>query len=376
MVENRREKTFTCRGCLEEIPLAQMQRFDGRSLCPQCLAEQTTVCSVCGERIWAYDNAGTEATPLCQRCYNNYYTSCDRCGALIRQEESCYAPDDEDEEYPMCQECYIRMERANAIQDYYYKPAPHFLGAGPRFLGVELEIDGAGESNRNAWELLSVANGEGGKRLYCKHDGSLDDGFELVSHPMSLAYHKEEMPWKQILCQASEMGYTSHQAGTCGLHVHVSRAAFGNTEAQQDAAIARVLYFFEKNWEELLKFSRRTQRQLDRWAARYGYKEQPRDILEHAKKGCHAGRYTCVNLQNDDTIEFRIFRGTLKYNTFIATLQMVDRVCDVALFLSDEEIKAMPWSAFVVSCQAPELIQYLKERRLYVNDVVPAEEEI
>lgn len=66
----------------------------------------------------------------------------------------------------------------------------------------------------------------------------------------------------------------------------------------------------------------------------------------------------------------------MKYNTLIATLQMVSRICDVAIFLSDEEIKAMPWSTFVAGCQAPELIQYLKERRLYVNDVISAEEEI
>lgn len=55
---------------------------------------------------------------------------------------------------------------------------------------------------------------------------------------------------------------------------------------------------------------------------------------------------------------------------------MVDRICDVALFLSDEEIKSMSWSDFVAGCQAPELIQYLKERRLYANDVISAEEEI
>ena len=81
-----------------------------------------------------------------------------------------------------------------------------------------------------------------------------------------------------------------------------------------------------------MKFSRRTQRQLERWAARYGFKEQPMEILDHAKKGYHGGRYTCVNLQNRDTIEFHMFRGTLKYNTLIATLQLVDRICNVALF--------------------------------------------
>lgn len=370
------KSTFTCACCMEEYPISQQQEFDGRDLCPQCMEEETIVCSACGERFWASDNQGSEDSPVCPSCYDRYYTVCDQCGTLLRQEAARYTSDDMDEDHPLCDACYARTERANAIHDYYYKPEPVFFGTGPRFFGVELEVDEAGEINRNARELLDIANGSGPQRLYCKHDGSLTDGFELVSHPMSLAYHAQEMPWERILRHAAEMGYTSHQANTCGLHIHVNRSAFGTTEAEQDAAIARVLYFFEKNWEELLKFSRRTQRQLDRWAARYGYREQPRDILEHAKKGFHAGRYTCVNLENRATIEFRIFRGTLKYNTFLATLQMVNRICDVALYLSDEEIKAMPWSTFVAGCQAPELVQYLKERRLYVNEAVSAEEEI
>ena len=66
----------------------------------------------------------------------------------------------------------------------------------------------------------------------------------------------------------------------------------------------------------------------------------------------------------------------MKLNTFIATLQLVNRVCDVALFLSDEELKNMSWTTFVSGCQEPELVQYLKERRLYVNEPVAAEEEV
>ena len=104
-----------------------------------------------------------------------------------------------------------------------------------------------------------------------------------MTHPMSLDYHLTQMPWAEVCRKAVSLGYLSHQAGTCGLHVHVSRAAFGDTPEKQDAVIARILYFFEKHWEELLKFSRRTPAQLDRWAARYGYQEQPKDILEHAK---------------------------------------------------------------------------------------------
>ena len=295
---------------------------------------------------------------------------------FFRISQTYYACESDGNEYPFCYDCYINRTSRNSIQDYYYKPEPLFRGEGNRYFGVELEVDGAGEDDDNAAEVMSIANGSGLENLYCKHDGSLDDGFEMVTHPMTLAYHQAEMPWAAILRKAVQMGYTSHQAGTCGLHVHINRNAFGETEARQDAVIARILYFFEKNWEELLKFSRRTQHQLNQWAARYGYKDQPKELLDHAKKSAHAGRYTSVNLTNKSTIEFRIFRGTLKYNTLIATLQLLDRICDVALFMSDEELKAMSWTTFVSGCTQPELVQYLKERRLYVNEPVESEAEV
>ena len=161
---------------------------------------------------------------------------------------------------------------------------------------------------------------------------------------------------------------------TAKRHIHVSRLAFGETEREQDEVIARILYFFKRHWTELLRFSRRTQGQLERWAARYGYREQPADILAHAKKGGHGGRYSCVNLENCDTIELRMFRGTLKLNTIFATLQLVNRVCNVALSLTDEELRELSWTDFAAACTEPELIQYLKERRLYVNEPIENEE--
>ena len=79
---------------------------------------------------------------------------------------------------------------------------------------------------------------------------------------------------------------------------------------------------------------------------------------------------------NTDTVELRIFRGTLKVNTFIATLQFVDMLCDVAVYYSDDEIKRLSWQTFVEGCKYPELIQYLKERKLYINEDVDVEEEV
>ena len=366
---------YTCRHCGETI-LTTPIWMNESPLCESCAEETTMLCSHCGERIWRDKNAGDESTPLCQDCYDSHYINCHNCSDIIRISQTYYACESDGNEYPFCYDCYTSLASRKSIRDYYYKPEPLFRGDGDRYFGVELEVDGAGEDDDNAAEVMSIANGNGLENLYCKHDGSLDDGFEMVTHPMTLAYHQSEMPWAAILRKAVQMGYTSHQAGTCGLHVHVNRNAFGETEAQQDAVIARILFFFEKNREELLKFSRRTQSQLDQWAARYGYKDQPKELLDHAKKSAHAGRYTSVNLTNKNTIEFRIFRGTLKYNTLTATLQLLDRICDVALFMSDEELKAMSWTTFVSGCTPPELVQYLKERRLYVNEPVESEAEV
>ena len=135
------------------------------------------------------------------------------------------------------------------------------------------------------------------------------------------------------------------------------------TYDEQDEVIARILFIVEKFWHELVKFSRRTASQLDRWAARYGYQDCPKEILKTAKGGY--GRYACVNLTNENTIEFRIFRGSLKHNTLIAALQMVNRICNAALSLSDDEVKGLLWADFAAECTEPELIQYLQERKFY-----------
>lgn len=373
-METQEEIVFRCDRCDQDFPITERIEFEGEQYCAACLDAITVVCSCCGERVRRDENFGNDATPLCESCYDRHYTTCTRCGRLIRYDDACYDSDDPDEEEPYCSACY-RERHQHGIQDYYYKPEPIFYGSGSRFFGVELEIDGAGEYNENAKRILDAVN-TGDEYIYCKHDGSLDEGFEIVTHPMTPQFHLDTMPWDVITEEAREMGYTSHQAGTCGLHIHVNRTAFGNTEQKQDAAIARVLYFFEKHWEELLKFSRRTQHQLDRWAARYGFKEQPQDILTHAKEGRHAGRYTAVNLTNVETVEFRMFRGTLKLNTILATLQLIDRICDVALSLSDDELKSMSWTSFVSGCTQPELVRYLKERQLYINEPVESEVEL
>ena len=365
------EEKRVCDVCGREYPQSELVSYRDLMLCGECLRTETTVCSCCGERIWADDNEGDGDTPLCSRCYERSYTTCTDCGRTIHQDDAYYV----DEDYEArCYSCHCRRMDGRVIHDYYYKPEPIFYGEGKRYFGVELEIDDAGESNSNAEKILRIAN-QDHEQVYIKHDGSLNEGMEIVTHPMTLDYHLHQMPWAAILNKAKELGYLSHQAGTCGLHVHINRTAFGDTEEEQEEVIGRILYFFEKHWEELLKFSRRTPKQLRRWADRYGLKEHPKQVLDIAKGSQE--RYMCVNLTNYHTVEFRMFRGTLKLNTLIATLQLIDRICDCAVDLDDEEIKDLSWTPLVSGCaHLPELVQYLKERRLYINEPVTAEAEV
>ena len=351
------QELYVCDHCSERHPLEEMIKVSGDYLCQSCADELTVLCDECGQRIYTDDDEGDDCRVLCRDCRDRYYTHCDRCGVLIRNEDDY-----------LCRDCYDDVCTEGPIHEYDYTPDLVFHGKGLRKFGVELEIDEGGKTRSNANRLLEVANRDA-VNLYIKSDGSLDDGLELVTHPMSLDYHLHEMPWEDILDEAKRLDYRSHSTNTCGLHVHISRMAFGCTYETQEECIARLVFFVEKFWPELLRFSRRTQGQINHWAARYGMKLNPRDQICHAKNSC-AGRYTAVNLTNADTVEIRMFRGTLKLNTLIATLQLVDHLCEVAVSMSDQELQDMSWFDFLDQITEPELIQYLKERRLYVNEPV------
>lgn len=366
MEELKNEKQV-CAFCGRELEEDEIFTLDDVVMCAGCFETRTTVCDCCGDRIFSEDDYGDENISLCESCRDNHYYVCYECGRLIHESDSVY-DDSDGEEY--CQSCYERHHQ-NGIHRYGYKPSPVFYGQSNLFYGVELEIDKGGEDNESAERLNDIANSEG-ERIYCKHDGSLDEGFEIVSHPMTLEYHTSVMPWESILREAVFMGYRSHQTLTCGLHIHVNRGAFGVTYEKQEDTISRIVFFVENHWNELVRFSRRKEEQLERWSSRYGISENTKITYDKAKKK-NLGRYVAVNLTNDSTIEFRLFRGTLRYQTFIAAIQLVDEICRLAIRTEDKEAENMTWGEFVMGINAdekPELVEYLKSKQLFVNELV------
>ena len=265
------EEKVYCSHCGTFIDTDDYEELNGEILCSDCINNFTSVYDCCGERIWSEDTYGDEYTTLCYHCYNNHYTRCEECDSIIHNDDAyeydaCY----------YCHECYQNIRRNTSIHEYGYKPEPIFYGDSNRYFGVELEIDGAGKDDGYAEKLLDIANMRD-EHIYIKSDGSLDDGMEIVTHPMSLEYHKD-FCWEDIMHHAVRLGYRSHQTSTCGLHIHVNRDSLGENSDEQEEVISRILYFVEHHWNEMLKFSRRSEYAMNRWAARYGYENSPRHL--------------------------------------------------------------------------------------------------
>ena len=362
-----------CYECGRDLDSEESHPFDDRILCEECYLARTVCCDCCGDRVWREESEGDGSIVLCLHCWETRYSTCEDCGALIPNDDAFY---DNSNDCYYCRTCFSKRRHV-AIKPYNYKPEPLFYGEGDLYLGVELEIDRGGENNDNAERILSVGN-HSAEHVYAKHDGSLCEGFEIVSHPMTLAYHQNKMNWDAVFREALSLEYASHNTETCGLHVHVNRDAFGTESEEQEACVGRLVFFVEKHWNELVRFSRRKPFNINRWAARYATISPTTQETYKKAKDKYAGRYVAVNLTNYETVEFRLFRGTLRYPTFLATLQLVAHICNIARETTDESLEAMSWGDFVLTIDReamPELIEYLRSKRLYVNEPVEAREE-
>lgn len=237
-----------------------------------------------------------------------------------------------------------------------------YLGEALTF-GVELECDGGDSVSDALADIYRITD-----RCYCKHDGSLSsNGYEIVTHPGTLAWHKERFPWADV-CKASlDNGFRSHDTDTCGLHVHVGRAQLGDNPCDTAAKMSLITYRL-KDW--FIRFSRRGGE--SRWTkyvkpgTRLGNDEQVFLGAYYAQLRCD--RYRAVNVKNDSTVEVRIFRGTLNPGTVLACLELVS---NLALYAKENELEdclAVTWDELVHYGEHEELTDYCSRRMAPLSD--------
>jgi len=246
----------------------------------------------------------------------------------------------------------------NYINSFNYNPEQfHFHKVNTEeelYMGVELEIDGGkGESNNIAAQCIKML---GENNIYCKHDGSLQSGFEIVTHPCTYKYHKK-LSYQNLFEFLVKEDYKSHNTSTCGLHVHFNKNYFGKDKLHQDLNIGKLLYILEKFWEKVVLVARRDS---NRFSRRFNINEDE-TILDMYAKSKNSDKYGAVNLQHKNSFEIRIFKGTLNYDTFINTLEFVDKIVKYIRQIDIYEIQMITWDDISANF-SDKLNEYIADR--------------
>ena len=334
--------------------------IDGR--CEDCYDSDAYIrCDDCGRYLdrWSNRYENVDGDFICRDCLENGdYAQCDYCGRWFRTDdgvntednwycsESCAESDgwhwsDYYDEWRQGDE---NEEVDEIITDYhsheYYPVGTRKKGQKHDLLnGVEIEVDGLNRYDFS-YDYFDTLNTQL-KHCFFETDGSLDRGFEIISHPLTEeVFNKAD--WKTPFNKLIDSGWKSHDTTTCGLHFHFSDWYLGYTKKQKRDSAKKVCRFFQIYADELTKIARRNFQHYTMDLRNFG-----EDITKDTSFRKLAGdRYWAVNLTNmrysdcdgdgKSTIEIRICRGTLKAETMLASHDFFLHIVRNA--------KKVPWS--------------------------------
>lgn len=196
--------------------------------------------------------------------------------------------------------------------------------------GIELEVES--KEYTSCSEMSNILYDNMNDFTVYENDGSLNNGFEIITVPFDNNYYEKE--GKELLINMLDLlrqnKFISHDSSTCGYHIHVGRHGLGRNYGERLNTIMNINLLCEYFKEELTILSRRKETQLNRWAkfltSGINKENLTTDKVEELVKN-NKQRYSAINLNNEPTIEFRIFRGTLKESTFLATYELVYNIC-------------------------------------------------
>lgn len=359
----RDDNYYSCENCGDYISTddgtaIHDDRGNSQIFCDSCRDRIATQCDDCGDWFNIGIHTDNRGVSYCDQCSESYCL-CDECGDWVHCDYLC---SNDDGNY--CENCYSEQDNSQYVHNYNYKPTANFHGTGNLFFGLEIETDANSYGDIDTDILESLA--EHDNKFYLKEDGSLNYGFELVTHPYTLESLTENREFYEgIMKSITDAGYRSHDVNTTGLHIHASRAGFGDTTREQEDTIIKCIYLFEKYFNQFLIFSRRTENQLARWAMRY-FDDCTNITYKHCSdcKNNFNGKYHAINLEPRDTIEFRFFKGTLKFSTVLASVQLVSNLIHICKDFTIEGVENVKFQDIVEYVKYAELLEYSKDKGL------------
>ena len=303
-----------CTDCSLAVGKEIVKRIEVDQYCPRCVITyieengELSKCNICEVSVSKSRAVYSEYLNdiLCPSCDINRYFVCENCTFEGRHFEM----NNHD-----CRD-YIAFENliSHMVHSYNYKPSPIFSGADHYYLGVELEIEFKGNIREdNMVDTVNNLYNKLGTRGYLKFDGSLEDGIEIVTHPMSLQYHQEVFPWRDLLLDLQKNKFRSWNTDNCGLHVHICKPNAYKDEAHR----IRFMKLIYDNQEQ-------AQLIAGRGCTEYASFDDKGSIIAKVKYDQQdSDRYSAINVENDNTDEIRIFRGSLRPERVLCAIEFV-----------------------------------------------------
>lgn len=292
-------------------------------------------CLYCDYNDWWFDDDGLARLDDCIGCTYDcpHARNADNAEASVRESDNRVTDRVWDGVYRIHgyhnhpRGCFLKFGKGGVVMNDHDLANPE----NTHMIGTELEIERA-TPNAIPHELMAQLIAELlGDHCYFETDCSLRDGFEIIFNPHTPEAFWE-LPWKELLQMINDNGYQSHDSGRCGLHIHTSCEWYGDTDEEVQANVAKVLYMYSADWDFLLKCSRRRTTGYCERRTFVSYEAAMTDF-QYA-----TGHGSCLNIDSmiswydssyqfycrpgDSTLEFRLGRGTLKFESFSAWIDM------------------------------------------------------
>lgn len=216
-------------------------------------------------------------------------------------------------------------------------------------LGFELEVEKKCSSSvpTTLNEMADIIEENFGDLFVFERDGSLRNGFEIISHPFTLGWYKENIEtFIRLLEMLENEGFMSHNSGRCGLHFHFNRESLGFTSKElkklqemgysnkkieklqnekKKNTIDNIVMLFEIYSSNIKKISGRKKFHYCNFLLDDNFilNASVKSIKEKTNQSNKAQRKSVVNITNAKTIEIRVMRGTLLFEAFDTRLRFI-----------------------------------------------------
>ena len=306
LVQEKEMDVVICSDCGKKMLNSSnvVKTENGTKYCHECVERLNIgTCKICGKIHKRKQIEMTQDTLLkgyklgdkidiCNDCCNTYYNYCEDCSNLIRKPKT------------RCYKC-----ESSLILNYSTKPEPMFKTMRNEntklYFGWEWEVEVKG----NPRDVSYIANTKGRGLMYCKHDSSINNGVEIVTHPMTYNFFKSRSKFfRELFSDIKKAGGHSYDMENTGVHIHISRAGFKNEEH----IINFTKCIYQKDYSEFIAL-----RKGNHYAHYHDFSTPciKRQLINPGD------RYRAVNFCNRNTIEVRIYKGTINYDSLLMYIQ-------------------------------------------------------